>query len=110
MQFVSVEGRVTLQFVFQNGVITAQGEHCAQSLLLKECEGLVCCYLVNPGIELALLSERGEVFPYFYQGCLQQIICILVGTGEFADVPVQALAVFFYKKIEGKLLFAFSPV
>jgi hypothetical protein len=33
-----------------------------------------------------------------------------VGTGEFADVPVQALAVFLYKKIEGKLLFAFFSV
>ena len=50
------------------------------------------------------------MLPDFYERPLKYVVGVFVGAGELADVPVEALAVFLYKKIEGKLLFAFSPV
>ena len=57
LQFVSVEGRVALEFAGKCGVIVAQGEECREPLFLKEGESFVGGNAVNPGLELGFFPE-----------------------------------------------------
>ena len=50
------------------------------------------------------------MLPAFYERPLKYVVGVFVGAGELADVPVEAFAIFLYKKLEGKLLFAFFSV
>src|SRR3546814_19647025 len=64
-------------------------------LLVQERDALVGRYAVQPRIQLCIFPEIVQVFPYFDEYILNQIVSVIVVDDQTPHMPIDFLLIFF---------------
>ena len=101
---VTGEIGVGSEFFSEGTLLAGKREHRLQALALKKIDGLVDGYSIEPGVELAVLSEIRQVFPCLDEGVLQQIVSVIMVEYHSADLPVEVAGIPAHQEVEGVVL------